>query len=836
LVTIIGRPATAAIDACVSSAAELSQQFQLAIVSSQDITLKVVRGSYDITGTQLVSSGMQRVPAVSLIGGYAPGCASRVIDPANTLFTASGTGHIYWRTFGSRISIEGITFEGNGSGLHLANYPFIADAVSLILRRNVFRGFIGDVDEDSRVELYTYLSESSGNRVIVENNLFHANSARTILGITGDGEADSFVPLDTRVVNNTIANNLANTGLCVMSASIPVLANNIVRDNGADISTWCGFGPVVIAAPASSYNNSFQTRNTPLPMFEVGTSTADPAFIDPGVNFRLRNDSPALNTGSTSALISLPATDIEGNVRFQGSAPDRGAYESANTGSFVQTVTNVNDNGSGSLRQAILGANGTPGLNLIFFDIPGTCPRTINLSSALPVVTESLRIDAATQPGSASNTSASADNATRCVIVRPATVNAIGRGLATNTVSGSGVQLGINGIAMGGFSDAAIYLLGGGAHYVQGSQFGGSVGGVALPASATHVLVGASAGARVGGPNDSQRNIIGGATVAGVSLELASNSSIENNLIGVDVNGRFASPNAIGVRLNAASGNRIIDNVISGNGNGIVLLEPGGFNSRNNTINGNRIGLRAVPLITQGGVSDYRLGNDFNGVLIYGSDNVLGACRHIEAGQLVFGGAENTIAYNGTSTGAAGINVRSGRGVCIAGNRVYGNNGSSGQQVDIGALGIDPVDNDSAAGSDALSNRGLNAPTLLAAGGSDTRGNLRVRLQSRNGIYRVLAYSRAGGCSGTQGEADVDHTDPYVAYSISNASAGNDGFVELDLPVATVGSQSTLVGRGFVTQVQRIPNPVSEPPDTSELGGCRVYAFDDVIFADGFDP
>lgn len=833
---MLDRDAHAAIDACVSTREELSQQFLIAQASSQDITLKVVRGSYDIAGTHLVSSSMQRVGAVSLLGGYAPGCATRIVDPANTILSSSGSGEIFWRTFGSRINIEGITFSGNGTALTLANAPENDDSVALTLRRNVFRDYAPAGAERARVSLYTYLS-NSGSRVSVENNLMHGNFAGRILEVQGWApEFLAFAPLDIRVVHNTIVANLAETGICVQSASIPLLANNIVRDHAYDIDTRC-YNDVSGAAPARSLHNSFETRRAALPFFETATSTADPLFVDASANFRLQNASPALNTGSTSSTIGLPATDIEGNLRFQGIAPDRGAYENANNGQFVQTVSNINSSGPGSLRQAILSANGTPGLNLIFFDIPGACPRTINLASALPAITESVRIDFMTQPGAQANTSDDADNATRCVILRPATVNAVARGLATSTSTASGVQLGINGLAAGGFSEAAVYIAGGNAHYVQGSQFGGSVGGATLPANATNVLVGATSGVRVGGPDELQRNVIGGATVAGVSFELASSSSIENNLIGVAANGRFAEPNAIGVRLSAANDNLITDNVISGNGNGLVVLEPGGFNSRRNLIGGNRIGLRALPVIGGGGTSDYRLGNTFNGLLVYGDDNVVGACRYVAGGQVVFGPGANTIAWNGTTTASAGINVRSGRGVCLAGNRVYGNNGLSGQQIDIGNPGIDLIDNDSAPATDALSNRGINAPVTLSAGGSDARGSLRVGLQSRNGIYRVLAYSRAGGCLGsTQGEAEVEHTDAYFNVSISNATTGNDGFVEFHVPVSTVGAQTTLVGRGFVAQVQRIPNPVSEPADSSELGNCQVYRFNDVIFANGFEP
>ncbi|HKC44608.1 MAG TPA: DUF4347 domain-containing protein, partial [Burkholderiales bacterium] len=56
-------------------------------------------------------------------------------------------------------------------------------------------------------------------------------------------------------------------------------------------------------------------------------------------------------------------------------------------------VTNTNDSGLGSLRQAILDANAALGADTIVFNIPGAGVRTIALSSALPNITDDVTID-----------------------------------------------------------------------------------------------------------------------------------------------------------------------------------------------------------------------------------------------------------------------------------------------------------------------------------------------------------------------------------------------------------------------------------------------------------
>lgn len=66
----------------------------------------------------------------------------------------------------------------------------------------------------------------------------------------------------------------------------------------------------------------------------------------------------------------------------------------------VFKVTNTNDSGPGSLRQAILDANALAGADEIHFNIPGGGVKTITLNSSLPWITDSLKINGLTQAGS----------------------------------------------------------------------------------------------------------------------------------------------------------------------------------------------------------------------------------------------------------------------------------------------------------------------------------------------------------------------------------------------------------------------------------------------------
>src|SRR4051812_4743434 len=64
------------------------------------------------------------------------------------------------------------------------------------------------------------------------------------------------------------------------------------------------------------------------------------------------------------------------------------------------TVTSVSDAGPGSLRQAILDSNATPGaVNTISFAIPGPGLHTIIPASQIDEIQNPVILDATTQPG-----------------------------------------------------------------------------------------------------------------------------------------------------------------------------------------------------------------------------------------------------------------------------------------------------------------------------------------------------------------------------------------------------------------------------------------------------
>jgi hypothetical protein len=139
------------------------------------------------------------------------------------------------------------------------------------------------------------------------------------------------------------------------------------------------------------------------------------------------------------------------------------------------TVTNKNDSGAGSLRQAILDANANAGADTIVFNIPGTSIKTIHLLSELPAITEQVTIDGYTQPGASPNTLAVGDNAVLKIQIEGSAPPNTAKGLTVNADNTT-----IRGLVLNRFGDSAI-LLTRSFNVVEGNFIGTNAAGTVAP-------------------------------------------------------------------------------------------------------------------------------------------------------------------------------------------------------------------------------------------------------------------------------------------------------------------------------------------------------------------
>ena len=333
----------------------------------------------------------------------------------------------------------------------------------------------------------------------------------------------------------------------------------------------------------------------------------------------------------------------------------------------IFTVTNLNNSGSGSLRQAILDANANPGPDTIVFDVAGT----INFPDSQLFLTDATggtTIDGTTAPGYAGSpvvvlsgpgTSIgatglwifSANNKVQAlqiesfysgIFVEPTASgtevvgNYIGtdgtvprpniRGIflkAPNSTIG-GTTASTRNIISGNLSNGIIISTGATGTLVQGNFIGTDASGtIDLGNGQAGIEISFVSGITVGGTAAGAGNVISGNDNEGIILRFSGSGGnlIQGNLIGTDFTGTAVVGNSgSGIRLLDTSNNLIggttpaARNIISGNGRGITLE----LNSTGNLVQGNYIGTDV------NGTTD--LGNLGDGVLIWSDapNNIIG--------------------------------------------------------------------------------------------------------------------------------------------------------------------------------------------------------------------
>jgi parallel beta-helix repeat protein len=472
------------------------------------------------------------------------------------------------------------------------------------------------------------------------------------VGVELDAATDNTIGGTVSGAGNTIAFN--TTALVINSGSGNGYRENLIYGNGSSFSS--GSPPSLPATPTIVAATSVASLTTI--DYTVTGSVGETYAIDffasdisggPAADFLGTVTTPAL----TSATQSFTASFNPGIPPLRsGQAVTATVTDANNNTSIFATavapvapfvVTNTNDDvpggAVGSLPQAILDANQTPG-STITFDIPGTAPFVIGIITALPSIIVNTTIDGYTQPGFVGTPIVELDGGDQ-----PIYGLTLGAGANSSTIEGLDIV---------GFGDAGIDVEGS-ADLIAGNYLGpGPSGTSAGPGNVVGVLVG-GAGNTIGGTTAAAANVIGFNTAApGAGVYLTANGNlVEGNLIGTDAVGDNLG-NATGIEISVGTGNTIggtnaaAANVIGFSGTTAIQVLQG----TSNLIEGNFIGTDAAGA---------HLGNAMGVQLVSNSaSTTIGGTA---------AGAGNTIAYN---TGPA-VDVDSGLGNAIRGNLIYAN-------------------------------------------------------------------------------------------------------------------------------------------------------------------
>jgi hypothetical protein len=457
------------------------------------------------------------------------------------------------------------------------------------------------------------------------------------------------------------------------------------------------------------------------------------------------------------------------------------------------TVTNTNDSGPGSIRQAILDANSNPGADAINFRIPASGVSTIRPQSMLPEITDPVTLDGTTQPGFVGKPLIELNGASIGVESFGLAISAgtsVVRGLAINSFAG-GVAWGVNGNnalegnfigtdAQGKFN-LGNYLTG---VYITGGADRTTIGGTT--AAARNVISGNNNNARSG------NNIYGG-----LLLDNAAEHLIQGNLIGTDITGTKDLGNSRGMRITTSSFNNLIGgttagarNLVSGNNGDGVLFDAG----------------TAAGTLVQGNY----IGTDITGTKALGN---------VAAGVgFGFGGAPNNTVGGTTSMARNIISGTNGHGIALY------DVGSTGNQAQGNYIGTDVT------GTLAVPNSGSGIFITRALGNTfggvtDAARNIISGNLGHGVSIGTLAIDPATGRRLTGG-SDLVVQGNYIGTDATGTRALGNGlngvFVDLDSIANTIGgNRIAFNNRSGVN----IPNVVTENP------GVRITILSNSIFS-----
>ncbi|MBP6004870.1 MAG: carboxypeptidase regulatory-like domain-containing protein [Pyrinomonadaceae bacterium] len=426
-------------------------------------------------------------------------------------------------------------------------------------------------------------------------------------------------------------------------------------------------------------------------------------------------------------------------------------------------VTNTNDGGFGSLRQAIINSNLAPGTQTISFNIPGAAPFTIAPNTELPVIIQPVIIDGTTQPGFSSSPVVEISGAN--IPAPPST-----RGL--RLAGGSST---IRGLTINRFG-SEIFISTGWGNVIEGNFLGTDVTGSTRLSTASSIKINYSNDNLIGGSSAAQRNVIAtGITVSG------NGNSIRGNYIGTNAAGTAAIGLNVGIDMVNSSTNTVVGgslpgegNLISGNVTGISIYS-GSF-----SITGNRIGTDvsgSLPIPNGRGIRS-----------TYGFGTIGG----------IAAGENNTIAFNTN----AGVALEASASISVRGNVIHSNGGLG---IDLGSSGVTPNDpGDADSGANSLQNFPVLALALGGGGSTTVQGTL----NSNPSANYTLDFYSSPTCDATGfGEGAVYLGSTSVSTDAANLSSFN-----------AILSSATTIGQ-FVTATA-----TDSQGKTSEFSQCRLVS------------
>lgn len=587
--------------------------------------------------------------------------------------------------------------------------------------------------------------------------------------------------------NNAIrANNIfSNGGGSVGNLGIDLGSSGALTNDSPDVATGANLQqnhPVLSNAVANTATTLVQgtltSRATTTYQIDFFSSViGDPSGFGEGQKYLGSTNVLTDGAGGAAINVTLPNVVLGRFITATATDPNGNTSEfspwlraSSTIAPITFTVTNVNDSGPGSLRQALLNNNLATSStnNTIAFAIPSAGPHIITPLTQLPVPTEPVTIDGYTQSGAAANTLPNGNNAV--LRIRLDGNNAGFDGLQLSAIGGNIVR----GLSITRFSSDGIETGASGNNVIEGNFIGLEPDGVtSAPNSGNGVHLNGSPRNLIGGLVPAARNVISANNNYGVMLTglTTTNNRVEGNFIGTDATGTLDRGNSSrGVSLeNSAAFNTIggtnaaARNILSGQNFGAGVFFSG--TTHGNSVQGNFIG---TDVTGTNGIPNNAEGvgaSVFNNL----TPNLVGGTN---------AGAGNRIAFNA----GAGVHVQSGTNTTIRGNTVFSNN----------ALGIDlnfdfTITQNDGGDPDGGANESQNFPLITNATIGPVNTVVQGTLNSKPGAtYQLDFFASLFRDASGNGEGQQ-----YLGSASLTTGADSNGVFSVTLPAIAIGRQIT---------------------------------------------
>ena len=410
-----------------------------------------------------------------------------------------------------------------------------------------------------------------------------ASATITITGTVTGSIALAFNPAVSAPEDGNAANNTAATSVTIDPSQL------------ADLSLELASGPHPAFAPGKLSFQAVVANNGP----SDSTATSLTLTLPVGASFNSAShpatpsgntvtiDLGALASGesvTTLAKINPPAgggnVEVTAEVSTAQTDPDASnetASSSVNVLAGTLVVTNANDGGAGSLRQAITDANNNAGLDIITFDISGASIPEIQPTTRMPILRGELVIDGFSQPGGLVEIDGgSINDAFSFGILEMRGSEIAVRGMVLNNhLRSSGISVEANFAQdLADFHETLSIV---------GCLIGVEPDGTTAAGNKQDgIVITEAESVQIGGTKFWERNIVSGNDGTGIDIRsnVIRDVRVINNFIGTDITGTVAIPNDDeGIQCTRVDEVKIFDNLISGNdsiglqvaGDGVVV-------------------------------------------------------------------------------------------------------------------------------------------------------------------------------------------------------------------------------------------------------------------------